>query len=271
MRTKGDVSDLGLALTLLCSLRGWSLRRLSRETGIDKGMIGNYVQGTTRPTRKTLQRIAEAFEIELASFDQLVHLCQGLRLAVERATRQGRTEAAAPGEAAAGLEQRIGAAALEALAPFLVQWSQLGGDAAARPEDRSWAGALWSKLEPLPAEDQGLVVDVLLGDDRTWALAERLCLASSACAAGRPDEALRLARLALRIAEHVPGPESWRLRLLGWVEPFAANALRAKGDLAAAETAFARADSRWRQGDGGDPAGLLDAARRRDLEASLHM
>ncbi|HEX7182069.1 MAG TPA: helix-turn-helix transcriptional regulator [Thermoanaerobaculia bacterium] len=271
MRTKGDVSDLGLTLIVLCELQGWSLRGLSRKTGIDHKLISGYVRGTTRPTLKTMNRIAEAFELEPPSLEQLVHHCQGLRLAFERAIRQGLTGNVAAGEATPGLEQRIGSAAQEALAPFLFQWSQLAGESAARPNDRAWAEALGSKLEALPAEDQSLVVDVLLGDDRTWALAERLCLASTAAAAHRADETLRLARLALRVAEHVPGPETWRLRLLGWVEPFVANALRASGDLAAAETAYARADDRWKQGDSGDPAGLLDGARRRDLKASLLM
>lgn len=271
MQTQGGVSDLGLTLIVLCELRRWSLRRLSRETGIDHKLISGYVRGTTKPTRKTLHRIAEAFELKPASLEQLVHLCRGLRLAVERAVRQSLTGNGAAGEAPTGLEQRIGAAVLEALAPFLLQWSQLAGEPAARAEDRAWAETLWSRLEPLPAEDQSLVVDVLLGDDRTWALAERLCLASTVAAAHQPDESLRLARLALRIAEHVPGPETWRLRLLGWVEPFVANALRAKGDLAAAETAFARAADLWKQGDGGDPAGLLDGARQRDLKTPLLM
>ena len=138
------------------------------------------------------------------------------------------------------------------------------------PRHREWAQERWSRLKKLPARQQEKVVDVLLGDDRSWALAERLCLASTAAAANRADEALRLARLAVHIAEHVPDP-SLRLRLLGWVEPFLANALRVGGDLAASAQVLAHADELWEQGAAGAPAGLLDETRRLDLKASLLM
>lgn len=82
------------------------------------------------------------------------------------------------------------------------------------PAHRRWAGKRWSHLKGLTATDQEWVVDGLLGDNRSWALAERICLASTTAAANRAEEALRLARLAVRIAEHVPGAD-WRLGLLG--------------------------------------------------------
>lgn len=134
---------------------------------------------------------------------------------------------------------------------------------------RLWAAEQWSRLARLPAAQQENAVELLLGDERSWALAERLCLASEAAAADRASEALRLARLAVRLAEHHPGPESWRLRLRGWCEPFLANASRVAGDLNAAEAVFAGADDHWQRGAAGDPAGLLDGTRRLDLKASL--
>lgn len=73
----------------------------------------------------------------------------------------------------------------------------------------------------------------------------------------------------MNLAGKVPGPEKWRLRVLGFCEPFVANALRVCGKLAAAGESFARAGEQWNRGEGGDPAGLLDGARRLDLEASL--
>jgi tetratricopeptide (TPR) repeat protein len=100
-------------------------------------------------------------------------------------------------------------------------------------------------------------------------LGDALCLASTDAAADRAGEALRLARLAVRIAEAAPGPESWRLRLRGWCELFLANVTRVGGDLTPSEEAFARADALWERGAAGDPAGLLDRARRLDLKASL--
>lgn len=138
------------------------------------------------------------------------------------------------------------------------------------PRHRQWAQARWSRMKKLTAAQQEKAVEVLLGDERSWALAERLCRASEAAAANRADEALRLARLAVRIAEHVPDPDV-RPRLLGWVEPFVANALRVGGDLAASAVALVHADELWEQGTAGAPAGLLDETRRLDLKASLLM
>jgi tetratricopeptide (TPR) repeat protein/transcriptional regulator with XRE-family HTH domain len=136
---------------------------------------------------------------------------------------------------------------------------------------RLWAAERWSRMARLPPQLQEDTVEMLLGDDRSWALAEKLCLASEKAAADRASEALRLARLAVRLAEQCPGPESWRLRLCGWCEPFLANALRVGGDFTAAGGTFASADELWERGATGDPAGLLDGTRRLDLKASLFM
>ncbi|HYU31919.1 MAG TPA: hypothetical protein VEW48_07130, partial [Thermoanaerobaculia bacterium] len=138
-------------------------------------------------------------------------------------------------------------------------------------EHRLWAEERWARMAKFPAKQQEEVVEVLLGDDRSWALAEKLCLASAAAAADRASEALRLARLAFRLAKQCPGPESWRLRFRGWCEPFLANASRVGGDFTAAWRTFASADEHWQRGAAGDPAGLLDGTRRLDLKASLLM
>jgi transcriptional regulator with XRE-family HTH domain len=136
------------------------------------------------------------------------------------------------------------------------------------PRDRQWAKERWARLKGLKAWEQEMAVNALLGDERSWALAERICLASTSAAANRADEALRLAGLALRLAEHV-SDEDFRPLLLGWVEPFLANAQRVAGDLAASAQTLAHADALWEQGEGCPSAGLLDAARRFDLKASL--
>jgi tetratricopeptide (TPR) repeat protein len=133
----------------------------------------------------------------------------------------------------------------------------------------AWAADLWSSLKKLQEADQARVLAVLAGDERSWCLAVRLCHASETAAAHSAAESLRLARLAAALAEKIPGPEKWRLRLLGYCEPFLANALRVGGSLSAAEEAFAQADDHWQQGEGGDPLGLLDSTRRLDLKASL--
>ena len=136
-------------------------------------------------------------------------------------------------------------------------------------EHRLWAEERWTRLERLSDKQLEKAVQVLLGDERSWALAERLCNASATAAAHRASDALRLARLAVLVAEQSPGPENCRLRLRGWCEPFLANALRVGGDLPGSERTFAHAEDLWERGAGGDPAGLLDPTRRLDLRASL--
>jgi len=133
----------------------------------------------------------------------------------------------------------------------------------------TWAREKWSRLKKLPPSRQDKILRGLRGNERSWALALRLCEASEAAAADSAAESLRLARHGVSLAREAPGAKRWRLRLLGACEPFEGNALRVGGNLTAAREAFARADELWAQGEGGDPAGLLDPTRRLDLKASL--
>lgn len=267
-RAKGSI-DFGLVIVLLRTLLGWSQSRLARESGIDKGLISNYERGLTSPIRKTREQLAKVLGVEPAFLEQLVLVCRSLRLAFEAARRGGNAGAPPSAEAAQRLEAQVAGAVLEGMQPFLLELAQLDAAPGPRAEDRSWAEERWAALEPLDAADQERAVQVLQGDDRSWALALRLCKASQDAAPHGADEALRLARLGVRLAEAAPGSGTWRLRLLGNCEPYLANALRVSGSLAAAEQSVARADEHWRQGEGGDPLGLLDGTRRLDLKASL--
>ena len=270
-RMEYDPRDLGLTILLLCELQDMSLRELGRRSGIDKGSINAYVKGTVRPIPRNLARLTAAFRITPLRLERLISRSRAFRLAYEDASQQGEGEAAqASTEAPGALGGKLCGAVLDAMAPFLQELDQLDRGPAPRAEDRLWAESVWSRLEPFPAEDQSVAVDVLLGDEKSWALAERICLASETAAANRADKALRLARLAVRIAEHVPDAD-FRPGLLGWVEPFAANALRVKGDLAVSAEALVVADALWEQGAAGVPSGLLDDTRRLDLKASLLM
>src|SRR6185436_8904876 len=137
--------------------------------------------------------------------DQLVSVCRGIRQSFEKVRRQGRTGAPVKAEAAPGLEGKIVEAVREGMAPFLLQLSQPDREPAPRAEDRAWAAERWSRMQALAAEDQSVLVEVLEGDDRSWALAETLRRAAEAIFAEQPDEASRLARLAVRLAERSPG------------------------------------------------------------------
>ncbi|MFL6293498.1 MAG: tetratricopeptide repeat protein, partial [Thermoanaerobaculia bacterium] len=104
---------------------------------------------------------------------------------------------------------------------------------------------------------------------RTWALAERLALASGAKAADDADAALDLARLAVRVAELTPGGAGWRSRVAGFCRGFLGNAQRVKGDFPAAEEAFLQSDRLWLAGAAADPGLILDGTRLLDLKASF--
>jgi transcriptional regulator with XRE-family HTH domain len=132
---------------------------------------------------------------------------------------------------------------------------------------RRQAAARWEILQDLPSRRRRLAVEA----ERkywTWALAERLCQESIRAAAHRADEAIGLARLALRVAELAPGSEPWRSSLLGWVWAFVANSLRVQGDLPGSEDGFLRSDRLLEAGESA-VLGLLDATRPLDLKASL--
>lgn len=211
-----DREDVGLAIVMLRSLPNppWTQSELSRRSGVEQSQISDYELGKARPRRTTLARLAVPAGVEVSFFDQLIPICRGIRLAYERALRRG--QAGAPAETVPGLEGRMAQAIREAMAPFLLLLSQQDREPASRAGDRAWAAERWSKLQRLPAEKQDLLIGVLLGDDRSWALAETLCLASAGAAAGRASEARRLARLAIRVAEQCPAAESWRRRFRVW-------------------------------------------------------
>jgi tetratricopeptide (TPR) repeat protein len=200
----------------------------------------------------------EAVDTALLS-DDLAFPPQGLSLPTEPSRRKRtwihQTAAAAGGRAARATRTELLAESHRATAR----------------EHRAWAATRWSRLAKLPAETQEKVIGALFGGARSWALAERLCLASEKAAAHQASEALRLAQLAIRVAEQSPGPELWLLRLRGWCEPFLANAIRVGGELSTAEETFIQADDLWSQGAAGDPYGLLNGNRRLDLKASLFM
>jgi tetratricopeptide (TPR) repeat protein len=132
--------------------------------------------------------------------------------------------------------------------------------------DRERAEVPWARLKELPEETR---VDVVRGGQgfQSWALCERVCAESVNEASRRVERAAGLARLALVIAESVPGPEGWRKRLQGYALAHIANILRVLGDLRGAEAVFESAKRLWQEG--ADPSAVLDPGRLPDLEASL--
>jgi transcriptional regulator with XRE-family HTH domain len=126
-----------------------------------------------------------------------------------------------------------------------------------RPEDRVDGAVLWSRLERFPERDRNLLVDAAQ-EFAHWALCERICLQSADLADEDARQAVGLAELAVRIAQRVPGDDSWRSRLKGFALAHLAFARSALGDLAAAAGALREGRQLWDEGAPGDPGGLLD-------------
>ncbi len=232
--------------------KGLTQEELGRLSGYSPRTLERMETGASEPEREQVVEILSHLDVPPE--------------AVETALLADELGVSAGGEADRLIERAVAAGARAA---SKAARAELKAELLRRnvPRHRRWAEERWSRLKKRKEGEQEKAVDAFLGDDRSWALAERLCLASTDAAANRADEALRLARLAVRLAEHVP-EEGFRLHLLGWVEPFLANALRVGGDLASSAQTLAHADAIWAAGA---PLGVLDESRRLDLKASLLM
>lgn len=238
-----------------------------RSFRVRKGVTQEELGRLSGYSPRTLERMETgAYKVELGQVVEILSHLSVPAEAVETALLADELAVTPGGEEDRLIESAAAATARAAskTARFEVKAELLRRKA---PHHRRWAEERWSRLKKRKDWEQEKAVESLLGDDRSWALAERLCLASTEAAANRADEALRLARLAVLIAEHVPD-EDFRLHLLGWVEPFLANALRVGGRLSDSARTLAHADEVWAASV---PLGVLDEARRLDLKASLLM
>jgi tetratricopeptide (TPR) repeat protein len=114
-------------------------------------------------------------------------------------------------------------------------------------EDRTAARALWARIRSLPRSHQYRELRQAPADSR-WALCEALCLDNQRLCAEDPELAAAVAELALKVAGWVAEEEPWRAKLRGFAWAHVGNALRAQGDLQAAEKAFLSADRFWKAG-----------------------
>lgn len=162
------------------------------------------------------------------------------------------------------------AAALGAMAVFHVAFEQIAQallEKRARA-DREAAEPVLKELMQWPPVKRWRMVEEYEAY-RTWALCERTAFESVKVAAHDADDALDLARLAVRMAELTPGSEEWRARLGGLCCGFLANAYRVKGDFPGSDEVFLRSDRLWQTGAVADPGQILDGSRLLDLKASL--
>lgn len=121
-----------------------------------------------------------------------------------------------------------------------------------KPEEGGLAADLWVRLEPRnPRQRLALVEE--LEDFWSWDLCELVAAKSIEKAPSSPLEALKLAELALRIAELCPNDEGLSRRAQGYAWFHVANARRVTNDLLGSDAALSTARRLWEAGAPGEP------------------
>jgi transcriptional regulator with XRE-family HTH domain len=264
--------SLQLLIRLYRSLRGWGQAELAAEAGLDPSSIYRYEAGVTEPPPETRERLAEAAGLART-------FVEGILLPALEAARAGTAsfseETFADLErSAAEIDRALAGTGRSAIALLLQElekadrepWELSGPPAAA---DRLVALDAWNRLEDCTAEDRRFLVEACR-EFQIWSLAELLCHKSLQAAAGAPEEALKLAELACRIAELAPGEETWRSRLQGYAWAHVGSARKTCREVAGAEEAHERSRRLWQAGAAGDP-GLLDEAVMLEIEESWRL
>ena len=251
----------GLALTNLMEAHGWTAKALAAAAGVAQSTISAYTTGDNGLTREGLEELAKVMGLEAEDVEQAV---LGASLVLPPPTAAWSPVDPTP------QERRV----IDRAAAFAARETaeQVREDLLRelRAEKRETALAegrrLASVLKTYSDADRRTLVDKA-PDYQHWGLAVALCLDSEKAAAHDPREALKLAELAVLVAQHVPGTDAWRSRLEGWCTGFLANAQRGGLSLPHSEATFARVWPLWKAGE--DEACLLSEAYLLDLEASL--
>jgi transcriptional regulator with XRE-family HTH domain len=276
-------------IKLLRSAGEWSREDLAEATGAPVDALAEYEEGRRPLTREALEDMITG--LHLTEEDALAlgasiprarpwrqsgpGLSDDERTVIGRLTAQvgrevesellGRSAAGRPVsdvlssghlQGISGIVQSVwGRFFLEMLVQEGCEWDEVWHP---RPEDRFDGADLWGRLERFPLRDRNLLVDANQ-EFAHWALCERICLQSVDLADEDARQALGLAELAVRIAQRVPGEDSWRSRLKGFALAHLAFARSAVGDAPAAAETLREARQLWDEGAPGDP-GLLDGA-----------
>ncbi len=255
-------SDLGIVLTFLRLIQGWTQAELAEVSGISPNLLNDYEKGRKPLTRDRLAHIIGFLNQPPEAIDATLTDMAALR-AGARAPRDSPEAPLETVRRVEALSLRFGTAMTGFSRVMLLQLTTEGEALHARER----AGLLWDRLRRRTPAERRLLVQK--GRKyRTWALCERVAAESIRKAPNHPREALELAELALLIAELLPGERTWSLRLQGYAWAHVSNARRVCNDLPGAEAAIVRAWKLWEAGEPGDP-GLLNRAWLPGLEAAL--
>jgi transcriptional regulator with XRE-family HTH domain len=256
----GAATALAQALRVLRLIAGMEREELAVAVGLSKAAIQSYELDNRDPSAPGLSRLLEAMDLPVEVFDRTVRFLAAARASLGWYAREGADSPRA----------RIdGLAAAEASQEEDGTRAWLGRlqHAALFFQARQCAAGLWQRLQAHAAATWRALVREC-ADFHDAAFCELLCEESIRAAGNSARQALRLAKLAVLVAQRVPGPEGWRRRVAGYAWAHLANALRVAGRLANAAAALQRAEELWQAGAADDP-GLLNEARVIEIEASL--
>lgn len=256
-------SELGLAIFLARTLRGWSQSDLADASGLTNSMLSEFERGRRTPSKQSLDRITEAIGMPPDALTKLVPALKAFRESVE-----------------VGVVKRLnqeeeGKEKIEIMTDDLLRASLhlIFKDKMPRRNitpvrsDREEAPELWDRLRAFGPEDRLLLVEK--GQEfQDWALCELVCHESARAARENVAKAVELAELAVRIAERVPGKEAWRSRLQGYAWAHLGHARKVSGDRQGAEEALLRAGLLWRKG-ASFRNHLLDEGRLRSIDDAV--
>ncbi|HYN22975.1 MAG TPA: helix-turn-helix transcriptional regulator [Thermoanaerobaculia bacterium] len=255
--------DLSIALYVLREELGWSQTDLGEAAGTAPNLINDYERGRKPLSRGRLEFFAGCMGYPPERIDVTLETIEANRAcAASVAGRAGRlSDSRRRIEAIASQFGRLATNFARAALTLLTE----GGDKVHAHQEAEF---LWRKLKRYETPERLVLVE----EDRQyrkWGLCVRIVAESLAKAPNHPREALDLAKLALRLAELLPGLQEFRWRLQGYAGAALTNALRVCNDLPAARDACVKARKLWDDGAPGDQ-GLLNEALLPWVEAVLH-
>ena len=253
-------SDLSIALRLLRESLGWTQAEVAEAAGTNAGLIADYEAGRRELHRERLEQLISGMGLGPQRIDEVLALIESVRAGARLSPDEPLSSKRRRIEAIAAQAGRLAAGFARSVLTLLT-----AGGEAVHAQDK--AEALWRRLKPEKPEHRLVLVEEKRRY-RDWGLAVLVTRESLAAAPNQPKEALELAKLAVHIAERVPGTQAWRWRLQGHAGAALTNAYRVCNDLPAARKARVRARKLWQDGEPGDP-GLLNEALLPWVEAAL--
>lgn len=261
---KCPLPDSSVVLIFLRTGLGWTQTELADACGIQKSLISGYESGGKPLSRQRLEQLVFAMGLGREEIDRALACLEAIRAgAGKRRPADGALSPTARGveEVAVKAGRLVESLSRQVLSLLTVEGQRL--------QDRQDAEALWRRLKRESHEDRLMLIEDA-PRFRTWALVERMAAESITMAPKSPSDALKLAELAVRAAELLPGEQWLRQQAQGYAWFHVANARKVATDFEASDAALAKAKALWKAGATEESASFFSAATVLALEAKVH-